>query len=147
VAAAPLAACGLLDPARDPAPDPVADALTGLWRREEGLVARYDAAMAHFPALRPTLAAVRDDHVAHAEALHAVLGARATASPAASPAVSPSSTATPPATAAGLVAELAGHETACAAAAQAAALLAEGDTAALLASVAACEATHLVVLR
>jgi hypothetical protein len=52
-----------------------------------------------------------------------------------------------PATAATALADLVRAETAAAAAASHACLLAGGDTAALLASVAACEASHLVVLR
>jgi hypothetical protein len=140
----PLAGCGLLDtgPA---APDPVTEVLRALWGRERGLVTHYDAAIAALPSLRATLAPVRADHAAHADAVRAVLdarGPRATPSPSRPDAAPPG-----PGDRATVLAGLARAEAGARTAATAAALLAEGDTAALLASIAACESTHLVVLR
>jgi hypothetical protein len=129
-----------------PEPDAVADALAALWAGERRLVDRYEAVLGRFPALAPRLASVRDDHLAHADALRSVLEARR--SPTAG--VSASATAGPPAvpaTAAAALAELAGAEAAAASASTSACLRAQGDAAALLASIAACEASHLVVLR
>ncbi|HEV7756047.1 MAG TPA: hypothetical protein VGO94_09345 [Mycobacteriales bacterium] len=134
---------------RDSAPEPdrATEALAALWAGERALVARYRQTHARFPALRPVLGGVLADHVAHAAALRAALD-RAPAASTASPAPGTSPSARPvPATAAAALADLVRAETAAAAAASHACLLAGGDTAALLASVAACEASHLVVLR
>jgi hypothetical protein len=137
-----LAACTGGDAA--PVPDRTTEAIAALWAGEQALVARYRQVHARFPALRPVLRGALADHVAHTDALRAVLGP-STASPAPSgprPSVAPVA-----ATPAAALADLAGAERAAAAAATAACLLAGGDTAALLASVAACEASHLVALR
>lgn len=143
VAALPLAGCGLLDPG-PAAGDAGTGTLVALWHREQELVARYAAAVTRFPSLAGRLRPVRADHAAHAEALGALVAARATASPVPSP---PVATVGPAATTTAVLAELAGAEAAASTAAGRAALTAEGDTAALLASIAACESTHLVVLR
>lgn len=129
-----------------PERDAVSDALAALWAGERRLVDRYEAVLGRFPALAPRLAPVRDDHLAHADALRSVLDARRspTASASASAVASPPAV---PATAAAALADLAGAETAAASACTSACLRAQGDAAALLASIAACEASHLVVLR
>jgi hypothetical protein len=143
-----LAACTAADPV--PAPDPVADALGRLLAGEEAMVARYAQVIDRFPALARRLTGVRADHTAHAQALRDVLAARRGTVPAPSASASAAPAASPrpvPSTVAAALADLTRAEVAAAAAATAACLLGEGDTAALLASVAACESSHLVVLR
>jgi hypothetical protein len=139
---AALASCSPRDPAAEP--DRASEAIAALRAGEQALVARYRQVHARFPALRPVLGGVLADHVAHTAALGAVLPP-SPASPV------PPGTGAPvrpvPATPAAALAELVAAERDAAAAATAACLLAGGDTAALLASVAACEASHLVVLR
>ena len=127
-----------------PVPDRTSEAIAALWAGEQALVARYRQVHARFPALLPVLGGVLADHAAHADALRAVLppSLSDTPSPDASASARPV-----PATRAAALAELAGAERAAEAAARDACLLAGGDTAALLASIAACEGSHLVVLR
>jgi hypothetical protein len=141
--AAGLAACTGPDAA--PAPDPTAEVIADLWTGEQALVTRYRQVHAAFPALRPVLGGVLADHVAHVAALEALRSPGA-ASP--TGAAGTTAAARPvPATPAAALADLARAERAAATAATGACLLAAGDTAALLASLAACEASHLVVLR
>jgi hypothetical protein len=144
VAAIAVAGC---IPGRDDPPerDPVAEAVAAVWAGEQALIARYAQVLDRFPALTGRLGGLRDDHVAHAAALRAVLDARRPAT--GSPSPSATSPRPVPATPAAALAELVGAESAAAAAAAAACLLDSGDAAALLASVSACESSHLVVLR
>jgi hypothetical protein len=129
-----------------PEPDPVLDALVAVWTGEWQLIRRYDATLARHPSLAARLTSVRDDHAAHARAIGSLITARQ--SPGATPsAVAVAGKGAVPATAAAALAGLATAETKAAAAATSACMLAAGDTAALLASVAACEASHVVVLR
>jgi hypothetical protein len=125
-------------------PDRTSEAIAALWASEQALVARYRQVHARFPALRPVLGGVLADHTAHAAALRAVLPPSAPAAPSPSASVP---TPPVPATPAAALAELAAAERAAEAAATDTCLLAGGDTAALLASIAACEGSHLVVLR
>jgi hypothetical protein len=135
---------GCTGPDSTPEPDRTSEAVAALLAGEAALATRYRQVQARHPALRPVLRGVLADHVAHAAALRAVLPRPAPAAP--SPGASASSRPVPSTPAAAL-ADLARAERAAEAAASAACLLADGDTAVLLASVAACEASHVVVLR
>jgi hypothetical protein len=95
--------------------------------REQALLAAYDAALAARPALATKLTPLRADHVTHLAALTAP-NATSTAAPA--PATSP----------------LAHLERTTAAAHAAAALLASRELAPVLASLAACESSHVGLL-
>ena len=100
------------------------------------LIAAIDASVARDPALRAHLAPIRADHVAHRDALDGALASYPARSPAAA------------ATRAGALDRpglRAAERTAAAHAAQRAATLA-GPNAALLASIAACEASHAELL-
>jgi hypothetical protein len=127
-------ACGVHAGQGPAVPSATPDALEPLLTAELALIAQYDAALAsHGAALR----AVRDEHAAHAQALRALLDPRrARAVPSAAPA-----TGGPPALAA-----LASAEKTAAQRAAAACLAAPAERAELLASIAASEASHAVVL-
>ncbi len=147
-AAGVLAAAGCSgtgDPAGAPAPTtpPPADPLLGELADELTLVAAYAATVVRHPALATRLAGPRDDHVEHAQALRQELDATGTPAPTLSP-LPPRPV---PATPAAALAALRAAERAAAAARGAAALAAAADRAGLLASVAACEASHQQVLR
>lgn len=116
-----------------PPADP--DPLEPLLATELGLVASYDAAIEALPAQAARLRAVRTDHAAHAQALRARLDPRRAAAIETTAAASTSSLQ-------GLLAA----ERAAAKQAREACLAASGERAALLASIAACESSHLVVL-
>lgn len=106
--------------------DPDAEALVAARDSERALLAAYDTAIATGGADAPTLARVRADHAAHLAALH-VRSSAATPAPAG--------------------ADLRAAERASAATLRAAAVAAvQGQTAAVLASIAASHASHEVVL-
>lgn len=111
-------------------PNPDAGVVRQAQDRERSLIVAYDAALAVTPA-DPVIRQVRSDHLAHLRAL----GGR--------PATAPLS----PAPSSGSAGALDAVEDAAAAASQAAALAARsGATAQLLASIAASEASHVVLL-
>jgi len=140
-----LSGCGPLLTGQDEQTIPAAapDALEPLLRTELALLAGYDAAIAAFPALTGWLRGVRADHAAHAQALRARLDPRRSKQipPAAAPTPATVAATTPAALAA-----LAAAERAAAGQATAACLAATGERAALLASIAASETSHLVVV-
>ena len=127
-----------------PAPDPASptppppDALLAELVDERSLLATYDRAIARHPALRARLAGPRADHAEHVGALERLL----TAPPSASPV--PVGV---PGTTAGALAALRSAERAASNARASAALTASADRAGVLASIAASEATHGLVLR
>jgi hypothetical protein len=106
--------------------------------RERALLAAYDAAPRG--ARLGALAAVRADHEAHLAALAAPVPGPST------PVPSPTTTAAPPAATPVTIGELAAHERATAAAHATDALRASRPLAAVLASLAASEASHAVAL-
>ena len=116
-----------------PPADP--DPLEPLLAAELALVASYDAAIKAAPAQAARLRAVRADHAAHVQALRARLDPRRVAAIETTAAASTSS-----------VAGLITAERAAAKQATEACLAASGERAALLASIAACESSHVVVL-
>lgn len=131
-----------------PPPDPLLAELAD----EVRLVALYDATAARHPALAARLASPRADHAQHVEALtrevDATGGTPTTAgTPSASASGSASAPVGVPATAVAALAALRTAERAAAVARSAAALVAPAHRAGLLASVAASEATHQLVLR
>jgi len=137
-----LSGCGLLpdgDGAGTPEADP--DPLEPLLTAELALVASYDQAIAALPALAARLRPLRADHAAHAQALRARIDPRRadaipTKAPPGAAASATSST----------LAALAKAERVNADGAIKLCLATEGERAALLASIAACESSHLVVL-
>jgi hypothetical protein len=141
------------EPAASPPPDPFTEHLTA----ERQLLSKYQATIGRHPSLAKRLAPLRDDHAAHAAALERELGlvppsptaSPATASPgspAASPTPDKSAVAAVPGTPAAALAALRAAERAAAAARSAACLTAPAARAPLLASIAACEASHEVLL-
>jgi len=124
-----------------PPPDPQAADLAA----ERRLLAAYDATVRRHPTLRPRLAPLRADHAAHVAALEAILGL--TPSPVPTGGTAPTVPAPAvPGTPAGALAALRAAERGAAAARTAACLTAAADRAPVLASIAACEATHEVLL-
>jgi hypothetical protein len=133
VSATTLSGCGLFDD--DPAPPAAPDALQPLLDESLALAAAYDRALAAEPGLRTRLTPLAADHRAHAAELAKVIG-RAVPSAAAAPAAGAD-------VLAGLrAAELAAQKSATAAGRQAPA-----DRVMLVASIAACRATHAEALR
>ena len=132
--AAVLGAAACTDrPVRRPSPpDPDVALRAAAVAREQDLLSRYDALLAAQPRLAAELSSYREDHVQHLRAL---------AGP--TPAPTPSAT-TPPV--AGTRAALVAAERAAANAHAAATATASPDLARLLASLAACESTHVAVL-
>lgn len=129
-AAVPLAACTSSE-GPPPPPDPDVLLRDAAAARERALVQQYDAALVALPDLAAALAAVRAEHAEH---LAALLGAQPSAAPSAGPAA--------PVTLTVLVAA----EREAAAAHGQGALEASRELAGLLASLAASEASHPVVL-
>ncbi len=124
-----------------PPPDPLLAELAD----ERRLVALYAATAARHPALAERLRGPAADHADHVEALTRALDDAGSPAP-----TGPASSAAPravPASPAAALAGLRAAERAAAAARGAAALTAPGHRAGLLASVAACEASHQQVLR
>src|SRR4051812_39181439 len=128
----PLLSACTSKPARPHPADPDVALREGAIARERALLAQYDAAAGGSPARAAALRAVRLDHEAHLAAL--TEEAPTSASP------SPSAAAAGPAP---TTAQLVAAEHAAAAAAGADALVASRPLAALLASVAASEASHV----
>ena len=130
-----------------PPPDPQ---LTDL-ADEQQLLDRYDATMAAHPDLTSRLTPLRAHHADHASALQRLLGSAAggaVPSPAASdPVTLPSSGPSVPADATGALAALHEAEHAASGARARSCVSARADRAALLGSIAACEASHEVLLR
>jgi len=138
-------------PTRPPPPDPLAAILD----TEQRLLAAYDATAGAHPALAARLAPVRADHAEHASALERALGATppailGTPLPGTGGAGAGTPTPTPPRPVPGnrasALAALRAAERAAAAARASAAESAPPDRAVLLASIAACEASHEVLL-
>ena len=131
-------------PTVPPPPDPLLAELAD----EVRLAALYDATLARHPALAARLASPRADHAQHVEALtQEVDAAGDTPTATDTPSASASAPVQVPATAAAALAALRAAERAAAVARSAAALAAPAHRAGLLASVAASEATHQLVLR
>ncbi len=138
-----------------------ADPLGPLYGGTTTLIATYDQAMITVPALVGTAGPLREEHRQHLIALAALIGIAAPAIPAGPglrpPSTSPSSPAGPgaptPSGTAGsgdVVAArvaLSGAEKSAQIDAVAACLAATGDRIAILASIAACRAAHVAVLR
>jgi hypothetical protein len=140
-------------PVAQPPPPPRAPVLEAEWLRERELVERLDATIAAGPTLAAPLPVLRTDHADHADALAALLqaagvplptGSSVSASSSASSAAGGTVDAVPAAFT--TVAELSAAETAAARGAAQASLEQTGTAAATLASMAACEAGHLVLL-
>lgn len=125
----PLSGCTRSpDPAPLPPPDPDVALRTGAVAREKALLASYDLALAATPERSAVLGPLRADHATHLAALGSLEGVGA------GPPVPPASGALPAAE----QAASAGHA--------ADALLASRPLASVLAALAACEASHAVVL-
>jgi hypothetical protein len=111
----------------------------------------YAATIAKHPGLKPTLAALLAEHTEHVQAMEAIVGkpgtptASGTAS-SAPPTPDAAAKAAVPATAGAAVAALRAAEKAAAGRYATACLTENGARAALLASVSACESSHLAVL-
>jgi hypothetical protein len=118
-------------------PEPPPDLVSALMA-ERSLIASLDASMAREPALAALARAARADHVAHVAALEAAVAAY--------PRTAISSSSTPPAQALTQAALRAAEQQASVTAAARAAAL-SGRDAALLASIAASEASHAELLR
>jgi hypothetical protein len=115
-------------------------------RDSRGIVERYDAVLAAYPALTERVGPLRAEAVRHAEAFgETVATSSPTASPA-SPSPSPSPSVTVPATEKDALAQLAAAERALADRRAKALLDVPGELARLLASVAAAGAAHAYLL-
>lgn len=139
---APLSACEIRRAPRRPAARPTPTAsdrlLSSAAARERALLAAYDDVLARYPDLAPRLGPYRADHAAH---LHAVEpGAVVSAS------VAPSTRRTSKKTQAKVRARLREKEEAAAAAYARQVESAPAEHAALLAVLAACEASHAELL-
>jgi hypothetical protein len=122
---------------RPPRLDPDVALRAAAVTRELALVAAYDAALAAHPALAARLTPLRADHVTHLAALHPPTTTETTTPTAtAAPALVPVPAGTP----------LAHLERTAAAAHAAAALIASRKLAPVLASLAACECSHVGLL-
>jgi hypothetical protein len=128
-------------PARPPRPDPDVVRADEAAARERALLAAYDAAVAAVPALAARLTPLRAEHALHLAALG--VPERPTTSPPALRATAPPQPTDPPA----LLAALADLERRTAVAHGDEAVLAGRGLAAVLAALAASEASHPVALR
>jgi hypothetical protein len=165
LAAAPVglvAACR--DSPRQPAPSasasspPPPDPLTEDLAAERQLLGSYQATIARHPSLAKRLTPLRSDHGAHVAALERELGlapstptaapsaTASTGSPTPSPSPDESAVAAVPGTPAAALNALRAAERAAARARSAACLTAPAARATLLASIAACEASHEAML-
>ncbi len=134
----------------EPPPDPLADHLAA----ERRLLGSYQATIAQHPALAKRLAPLRDDHSAHVAALEQEMGLTPSATPTATGTGTATASPTPevtgippvPATAPLALLALKNAEHAAATARAAGCLTADDTAAPLLASIAACESSHEVVL-
>ncbi len=86
IAAAPLAACDLLD--GDPPPPPPPDQLTEFYHQTAALIQRYEMEIAA-GAAAPILVIIRDAHKAHLAALAAIMKPAPSGSPAPAASSSP----------------------------------------------------------
>ena len=138
-AVAVLPACELLDRGEDEPAAPSADEVlrSSLATSKTALIARYDAALARHPVLVDRLTPLRANHAEHVATLVAP-----TPTPSPSASASPVS-ADPRATVGEL---LAAERAAAAASTNGARTAAAPELVSLLGSIAACEATHAVVL-
>jgi hypothetical protein len=142
------AAAGLQRPLRKPAKAPVAEPpawLVAAIDREHQLISGLQTALASDADTAATLSPVLNDHNAHLAALLALPGAPKPSAPkpSADPSAAASSpTASPADAPAPSRATLAAAESAAATAAAAQSAAQSGSPAVLLASIAACEATH-----
>ena len=138
-AVAVLPACDLLERGDDEPPAPTPDEVlrASLATSKAALIGRYDAALARHPALAGRLTPLRANHAEHLATLVAP-----------TPTPSPSgSTVAVPADARAAVGELlAAERSASAASTTGARSAAAAELVSLLGSIAACEATHAVVL-
>jgi hypothetical protein len=130
-AAAGIAACD--SPQQKPAAKPAPDPLNPFYRDTATLLGSYEATLTAQPGLSERLAPLRDAHRAHLQALAREIGPGLENSAAGEPA-------------AASVAALLAAEQEAAAAAKAACLSAPSYRAALLGSIAAARASHVVVL-
>ena len=126
--AATLGGCGLFDD--DPAPPATPDALQPLLDESLALAAAYDRAIAAQPDRGPRLTPLAADHRAHAAELARVIGR---AGPSAAPVT--------------VAADLRAAELTAQKSAAAVARVAPADRVMLVASIAACRATHAEALR
>lgn len=136
VAAGVLTRKGRTTPRPRPAPGALVDAL----RAEESLVADATAALAADASLRPLVTQIRRDHQAHVAALRAALAPYDPPATAAPPGAAPGSNPTSPAPRGR--SGLRTREQQAASAGTRRALRLDGRAAALVASIAACEAGH-----
>lgn len=130
-----------------PTPAPDVAVLRGAIRTEQALIARYRAAMAGSPALAGTLAPLLAQHLEHLARLTSMLIEPSSpgATPRGSPSVSaPAGPGSPPAA---TLAALEADETAAASSQAGRLALAPPALAQLLASIAASEASHALLLR
>ena len=128
VSATTLSGCGLFDD--DPAPPDAPDALQPLLDESLALATAYDRAIAAQPARSAVLTPLAADHRAHAAELTKVIGR---AGPSAAPVT--------------VAADLRAAELAAQKSAAAAVREAPADRVMLIASIAACRATHAEALR
>jgi len=120
-------------------PPPEPDPLAPLLAATEELAARYEAVRAARPELADRLAAIHQTHLAHVDALRELIGAAPSSPP-------PSPTPPPVGDPATVLAELRDRERVAQTEAAAACLSAPSTRVALLGSIAAARATHVVVL-
>lgn len=125
-------------PAAGPAPRPTDRLVAAAAARERALLAAYDEVLARHPDLATRLSPYREDHAAHLHALEPGAVVSAT--------VTPSARRTPPKAAAALRARLRVLEQEAADTYARAAVGAPDEHAQLLASLAACEASHADLL-
>ena len=130
---------GLLRPVRERQPPGAPQSLLDARDREHALTATVDAMLAADATLHPLLDPIRADHVAHAAAFDSLLSGYNRRP---SPSSPPPSASTPAGRPALLAAE---HQASQALSAASGTQV--GEPAALLASVAACEAGHVELLR
>jgi hypothetical protein len=135
-------------PTSSPAPAaPSPDPLTALLDAEQQLLAGYDRTARAHPGLAGRLAPLRADHAEHAAALGRTLAGTLAKPPVGTATGSPSPEPAPvPVSMAAALAELRAAEGVAATTLARAAETAPADRAALLASIAACEASHRVLL-
>jgi hypothetical protein len=135
------------EPPAPAAPDPITVALTALLKSEQALLASYDAAIGGHSQLGDRLSGVRADHAAHVKALSALLARREPdPSPSPSTAHAPADNSLGSGSSSSARQQLATLERQQATAASAGCMAASGDEAALLASLAAAETSHVEVL-
>jgi hypothetical protein len=135
---------GLSTPATPTPTPPPPDPLLAELADERRLLAAYDAVGRGHPALAARIAPPRADHAAHEAALAQAVDENGNS---AAPTGSPSRAIPLPAAPAAVLARLRAAERAASAARSAAALTAPGQRSGLLASIAASEATHELILR